>query len=246
MIMKIATPDKAQNHNLGIYYLETHCILDKYIMNPDRSPILACDRIILWDIDGVLITHHPGNPAMDWRRALLDRGWLEIWEEFQKSACWNACLTDRGRDVHIEFAAFIRSAGIAGIDTAAIIGHWLEGNGQPSMPALQRLKDLCRAGYSCALASNQDGLRAGRLAAWLAAQEIGSLPCFFSCDIGAAKPDPAFFRNVESRLGVAGDTLVLLDDRPENVVAACAAGWTARHIAPDFAWHEFSGDFSHD
>lgn len=50
---------------------------------------------------------------------------------------------------------------------------------------------------------------------------------FFSCDLGAAKPEPTVYVAVEEAFGVRGDDLVFLDDRPVNVEAAAQRGWRA-------------------
>ncbi len=49
----------------------------------------------------------------------------------------------------------------------------------------------------------------------------------YSHEVGLAKPDPAIYALAASRLGVAPDEVVLLDDVPENVDGARAAGWHA-------------------
>lgn len=44
---------------------------------------------------------------------------------------------------------------------------------------------------------------------------------------GVTKPDPAIYRLMEQRLGLAPQELVFMDDMPGNVVAAKALGWSA-------------------
>jgi FMN phosphatase YigB (HAD superfamily) len=51
--------------------------------------------------------------------------------------------------------------------------------------------------------------------------------CFFSCEIGLRKPDPALFRHVESYTGQAPERHLLIDDVAVNVAGAQAAGWQA-------------------
>jgi HAD superfamily hydrolase (TIGR01509 family) len=60
----------------------------------------------------------------------------------------------------------------------------------------------------------------------------------YSHEVGLAKPDPAIYELTASRLGLAPEEIVFLDDVPVNVEAARAAGWhavlheqTARSIA---------------
>lgn len=56
---------------------------------------------------------------------------------------------------------------------------------------------------------------------------------FASHELGLHKPDPAIFREVESRLvraGVDHGTILYFDDLEENIDAASAAGWIAVHV----------------
>ncbi|WP_445269896.1 HAD family hydrolase [Streptomyces sp. DSM 41634] len=53
---------------------------------------------------------------------------------------------------------------------------------------------------------------------------------FFSCRLGAAKPEPEVFRQAVDRMGVAPGEAVFIDDRAANVAAARALGITAIHF----------------
>ena len=53
---------------------------------------------------------------------------------------------------------------------------------------------------------------------------------FFSCDVGVAKPDEAFFKAVAHRLGRSGKELLFIDDALTNVEGARAAGWLAEQF----------------
>jgi putative hydrolase of the HAD superfamily len=45
-----------------------------------------------------------------------------------------------------------------------------------------------------------------------------------SADVGLAKPDPAIFRLAADRLHVAPDACLMIDDQPQHVRGAQAAG----------------------
>ena len=47
---------------------------------------------------------------------------------------------------------------------------------------------------------------------------------FFSCEIGHAKPQTAFFEAVLARLDQSGSSVLFVDDHPDNVTAAREAG----------------------
>lgn len=60
---------------------------------------------------------------------------------------------------------------------------------------------------------------------------------FFSCDLGAAKPEAAVYRVVEEAFD--GAPLVFLDDRANNVEGALARGWRAHLWTGAAAAQEF-------
>lgn len=97
---------------------------------------------------------------------------------------------------------------------------------------LQIIQALRRSGVPCHLASNQQAHRASYMSHTLGyAQLFDSL--FYSCEIGAKKPDPAYFSAVLSTLQVEPAHTLFIDDRAENVAAARQAGLVAIqfHIA---------------
>jgi len=49
----------------------------------------------------------------------------------------------------------------------------------------------------------------------------------YSLEVGLKKPDPAIYELTRSRLAVEPGEIAFLDDVPENVEAARAAGWCA-------------------
>lgn len=56
---------------------------------------------------------------------------------------------------------------------------------------------------------------------------------FLSYQMGLRKPDPQIYRRVLDELGAEGDDCLFLDDLPENVEAARAAGIHAYHFIPE-------------
>jgi epoxide hydrolase-like predicted phosphatase len=51
-----------------------------------------------------------------------------------------------------------------------------------------------------------------------------------SADAHLTKPDPAFYRHAEARLGAAGADIVFVDDMLENIDAALRLGWSGVHF----------------
>jgi putative hydrolase of the HAD superfamily len=51
-----------------------------------------------------------------------------------------------------------------------------------------------------------------------------------SADVHLTKPNPAFYRHAEIRLGTAGNDILFVDDVLDNVEAARGLGWRAIHF----------------
>ncbi len=63
-------------------------------------------------------------------------------------------------------------------------------------------------------------------------------PCFFSCTLGANKPDPAIFAAAQEQLAEPPERLLLIDDSRAAVAGARAAGWQAIHFTGQPTLHE--------
>lgn len=53
-----------------------------------------------------------------------------------------------------------------------------------------------------------------------------------SADVGLAKPDPAIFRLAADRLGVTSEACLMIDDQPQHIEGARAAGLRGHLHAP--------------
>jgi putative hydrolase of the HAD superfamily len=91
-----------------------------------------------------------------------------------------------------------------------------------------------RRSVPCYLASNQDSYRAQVMREHLRYADLLD-GLFFSCEIGAAKPDADFFDAVVARLGLAAAEVLFIDDVAANVTAARTAGLQAER------WHHDLG-----
>ena len=58
----------------------------------------------------------------------------------------------------------------------------------------------------------------------------GADPIIYSCEIGAVKPDPRAFQIAADRCPVSPERVRYVDDLPENVLAARAAGFSAYRV----------------
>jgi HAD superfamily hydrolase (TIGR01509 family) len=88
------------------------------------------------------------------------------------------------------------------------------------------MRELRAQGYILGICSNTNELHMAYL------EQVN--PCFaeaqhiiYSYRVGALKPDPAIYRAVEEATGQPAAEHLFLDDLPENVAGARAAGWDA-------------------
>ena len=115
------------------------------------------------------------------------------------------------------------------VSISKFIQTWLEHENVLDPGMLGEVQLLRALGLSCFVGTNQERNRANfmRLEMGLQADTDG---VFASCDLGARKPDRAFFDRLAERLNLEPASLLLIDDAHENVAAARAAGWCAEHF----------------
>lgn len=87
-------------------------------------------------------------------------------------------------------------------------------------------QSLRQAGVNCHIASNQQAGRARHMSETLNYRTLFTRE-FYSCSLGVAKPEAAFFEHILHALNLPGNNVLFLDDRPENVEAAQRVGLAA-------------------
>lgn len=176
---------------------------------------LQC-RYILWDLDGVLLDSYDKEGAIQWSKRLEEETGLPaslLPEIFDKR--WHDAVCGKIREKDLIADIFARHH--IAYDPGAFLAYWLSRDLRlrPSLlPYLAR--------YPAAIASNQAYLRAQAIRNLF---KETNLAFFFSCDIGAEKPDPAFYAFIEKKLGLSGDALCFIDDAPAYIEAAKKRGW---------------------
>lgn len=174
-------------------------------------------RHLLLDADGVMQSHPDGFEVA--AAAFVT-----------DPADFFAQITVRERDYIRGDGGFLDALGAAlagrGVRVPAAEVHeavWRRFRVDPAMADLVR--GLQRAGVAVHLATNQEP---GRAAAMKASEHVAGLDGgYYSCDLGAAKPDAAYFEAVLADLGVEGEDVVFVDDNEENVAGARACGLRA-------------------
>ncbi len=96
------------------------------------------------------------------------------------------------------------------------------------------------SGLGVHLGSNQRPRRAEHMRHELGYDELFD-HSFYSCELGVAKPAPAFFRAVVDRLGVTPGQVLFVDDLEVNVAGAHEAGLVSVHWHLDHGRERLSG-----
>jgi putative hydrolase of the HAD superfamily len=110
----------------------------------------------------------------------------------------------------------------ASVEEAMEPWHWFAA--EPEVISL--IGSLRAAGIGCHLATNQQAYRRAIMqdergyGAWFD-------QTFYSCDLGLAKPDPAYFRAILTALQVPASEVLFIDDNEANVAGALSVGLRA-------------------
>lgn len=102
----------------------------------------------------------------------------------------------------------------------------------PDPPAWRLVRDLRSAGYLTVLATNQHEERREWMRTALGYDGLCDVDAY-SCLLGAAKPDPVYFRAALEMAGVGAGEALFVDDSAENIVAATALGLRTLHHPTD-------------
>jgi putative hydrolase of the HAD superfamily len=177
---------------------------------------------VLFDVDGVLV-----YPVLRFRDYLARVHQIlpETTAPFFKGR-FHACVRGQVR-LQDELAGVVASWGwTEGVE--AFIHRWMLEDDSPNSEMLSIVAQLRGRGVRCHVASVQEQCRAEYLRS-----KMGFADLFesvqFSCDLGAAKPEQAFFERIEQRLQRKSTQLLLIDDLKPCVEAARARGWSAFH-----------------
>ena len=173
---------------------------------------------VLFDADGVI-----QRPSQDWWARLTALVPADA-DAFVADlmAAEKPSLVGKGdfRDAVAEVLA--RWDSPASLEEALEPWHWF--TAEPAVISL--IGDLRAAGIGCHLATNQ---QAYRRAIMQDERGYGSWfdQTFYSCDLGLAKPDPAYFRAILAAIDVPASSVLFIDDNEDNVAGAASVGLRA-------------------
>jgi len=178
-------------------------------------------RHVLLDADGV-VQHMPGGWVAAVERQ-LDVDAEEFWDLATRDEV--ACLRGDGDFLEV-LSGHLRALGASVTAEDLHRAVWRSVQVEPSSVALvHALRD---AGLAVHLGTNQETHRAAYIRTELGYDELFD-ESFYSCELGAAKPDAEFFAAVLDRLGSAAPEVLFVDDSERNVVAARECGLAAEH-----------------
>jgi putative hydrolase of the HAD superfamily len=95
---------------------------------------------------------------------------------------------------------------------------------------IELIETLRRGGMPVHLASNQQAHRARYMSDELGYRAMFDRE-FYSCRVGYAKPDTAYFEHILDELQLPPDRVLFIDDIEPNVVAARSVGINSVHFA---------------
>jgi len=99
---------------------------------------------------------------------------------------------------------------------------------------------LRRSGVTCCLASNQQTHRARYMSSELGYRSLFDRE-FYSCRVGHAKPDAAYFEYILADLALAPEQALFVDDVEPNVISARQVGIPSVHFAANAGAEVLSG-----
>jgi putative hydrolase of the HAD superfamily len=185
----------------------------------------AAIRHVMFDADGVL-QELPG-------------GWVNAAEpyfgertlEFLQRAYDSQRPTLAGRGDHLEIlAALLADFAVTASLDDIFRDIWLAA--VPAPASLAVVRALRGSGYGVHLGTNQERHRAAHMRAVFGYDALFDVSCY-SCDLGAAKPDPAFFAEAARRIGGEPGAILFIDDLTQNIAAAREAGLAAEQWSLD-------------
>jgi putative hydrolase of the HAD superfamily len=176
-------------------------------------------RHLLLDADEVL--QHPGVPG----EAAGPYAELITAELIADLGPLNAPAMRGDIDFFVEFSRLARQHGVD-VDPEDLFPlMWRSIVVDPASTAL--VDRLLAAGYAVHLGTNQEHHRARFMRETLGLDESRFGVAVYSCEIGLAKPDPAYFDKAVAMIGADPATVLFVDDKQENVEGARAAGLVA-------------------
>jgi putative hydrolase of the HAD superfamily len=176
-------------------------------------------RHVLFDADGVL-QDMPGGWEAGAEPYLGQRTMEFLYRLYKEEL---PTLAGQGELLPL-LAAALTEFGVTASSEEVYAAIWLRM--VPVEESFAIVRGLRRNGYGVHLGTNQERNRAAHMREVLGYDALFDV-CCYSCELGARKPDPAFFAEAARRIGVDPRAILFIDDGAGNVAAARDAGFAA-------------------
>jgi putative hydrolase of the HAD superfamily len=182
---------------------------------------------IMLDVDGVVVCGRPSD-GKSWSTDIeCDLGIsVERLNAVLFRPYWDAIVTGEKQllDVLEDCLPTLHPS----ISPHALIAYWFRQDARIDVNVIKDCDTLRKSGLRVFLTTNQEHLRAHYLMNQLGlSKHVDGI--VYSAQVGAKKPDPAFFDAAAQRTGLMPAQHILIDDMQENVAAAIAGGWQGLH-----------------
>jgi HAD superfamily hydrolase (TIGR01509 family) len=181
----------------------------------EAMPLVTIDTV-LFDADGVI-----QRPTVDWRGVLAGFVPAEAADEFVLDLMVSERPSIAGKGDFREAVTEVlaRWSSTASVDEVMELWHRFEAD----PVVIGWIQELRAAGTGCHLATNQQSYRR---AIMNDERHYGDWfdQSFYSCDLGLAKPDPAYFRAILTAVDRPPSSTLFIDDNEANIEGARSAG----------------------
>jgi HAD superfamily hydrolase (TIGR01509 family) len=184
--------------------------------------------VVVFDVGNVLLRWDPRNL---YRKIFPERHRMEWFLDNVCDPAWNL-EQDRGRSFADGVALLLPRFPALAAEIRAYDTRWaemLDGAIAENVAILEALRGAGEKSYAITNFSNEK---------WLVAQELhpflrGFDTVIVSGDEKLVKPDPAIYRLLLERAGLAAADCIFVDDSERNVIGARHVGMQAIHYTPD-------------
>lgn len=188
---------------------------------------MTSERVVIFDVDGVLIKSVNSNREFLWSQTIgEDLGVVSgaVLKDIFSDG-WQACIlgkADTKKHIQSVFAAHD-----LGLRADVFIDYWLEHDTEIDQDVIECVGAL--QSQRLFIATNQDKLRTAFL------KNIFSHlfeDIFSSADLGVMKPEDDYFKRIEETIKARPENIIFIDDLEQNISAAQRRGWNA-HLYKD-------------
>lgn len=187
-------------------------------------------RIVLFDVDGVLVhgIHHNPERARRWDTTLMDDLGVDparfteefIFDVFVKKVVNGKMSVIDALERHLPGLGYKGSPMV-------FLDYWLKKDSTLNQELIEAIRQMrAKSDVRLCVATNQEHIRASWL--WTGCRLSETFDdMFHSARVGVRKPDPAYFDFIDQRIGPQSEPPLFFDDTPKVVEGARAHGWEA-------------------